>query len=146
MIEEGIVPEFVGKKQNHLLIVEKDPLQAYLLKISFQEAGWVVRLAGGPEEALVSCEYGLFDAAIINYYYPGNINGCVLSDLLQKRFYLSSLMITASRYVELKRDAAFNPNQDLLFKPYRLSECGPRLQRLMTGVPVLREHRLGVSV
>jgi len=143
MINDGIVPEYAGKGRKHILVVEKDTLQGYLLKMSLQEQGWSVRLADGPEEALLHCEHSFFDAAIINYNYPGDINGFVLADLLQLRFHLPSLMITASRYVELRSDVAFNPRQPLLYKPYRLMECGPRVNQLLNYRSLLHEHELG---
>lgn len=146
MINVDIVPEYSGKGRYQVLIVEKDTLQEYLLKVSLQDAGWVVRLANDPEEALMFCEHDLFDVAIINYNYPGFINGFVLARRFRENYHLPSLMITASRYTELARRPGFSTNLDLLFKPYRLMECNRRLQRLVIGIPLLREHLLGVGV
>lgn len=143
MIDPGIVPEYPGIGRKHVLIVEKDPLQGYLLKVSLIEAGWAVRLVEGPAEALWCCEHDLFDVALINSHYPESINGFVLAERLRERYHLPSLMITASRDCELESCAAFNPNQELLYKPYRLMECEPRLQRLLLLRPLLLDHRDG---
>lgn len=146
MFDHGIVPEYSGKGRHHVLIVEKDALQEYLLQVSLQDAGWAVRLANDPEEALLFCEHDLFDVAIINYNYPGNINGFTLAKQLREQYHLPCLMITAARYTELTRCISFTTELDLLFKPYRQMECSRRLQRLVTGAPMLREHQLGVGV
>lgn len=128
-----------------VLIVEKDPLQGYLLKVSLQEADWMVCLVHEPDEALLFCEHNLYDAAIINGHYPGKMNGFVLGNQLFDQYHLPSLMITASRIKDLRRSIDFNPAQDLLYKPYLLSECGPRLRRLITGRPLLFEQRLAAG-
>lgn len=146
MIDQGIVPEHSGETRRYVLVVEKDALQSYLLKLSLQDAGWVVRLADRPEEALLFCEHDLFDVAIINYAYGGDVNGFALSERLWKQYHLPSLMITASRYVELRRCPDFTEGQDLLYKPYRQLECDRRLQRLIMGTPELYEHRFGAGV
>ncbi|MFK8165672.1 MAG: two-component system response regulator [Lewinella sp.] len=140
MINQGIVPEYVKETRRYVLVVEKDTLQGYLLKVSLQDTGWTVRLADDPKEALLFCEHDLFDVAIINYNYPCGVSGFVLGERLYAQYKLPSLMITASRYIELRRCLAFTINQDVLFKPYRLSECNLRLQRLLTGAPLLQEH------
>lgn len=145
MVDEGIIPGIEKEDRRYVLIVEKDPLQSYLLSVSLRDAGWVVRLAENPEEALVFCEYDLFDVAIINYCYPGGTNGFVLAECFRRQYHLPSLMITACRYSELSQSFAYTAFQDVLFKLYRLSECGPRLQRLITGAPLLREHWLAGS-
>ncbi len=116
-----------------ILIVEKDALQAYLLQVKFGETGWSVRLTDEPEAALMYCEQESFDAAIINYKYSGNVNGFELAKLLLDRYDLPSLMITAIRQKELVKDPRFSAQQALLFKPYRLLECGRRLRALLTG-------------
>lgn len=131
MTEPGMVPEYPGKGSKYVLIVEKDPLQGYLLKVSLMEKGWAVCLVEGPGDALSCCEHDLFDVALINSHYPDNIDGFVLAERLQGHYHLPSLMITASRNCELKTITAFNPNQELLYKPYRLMECGPRLHQLL---------------
>lgn len=146
MIDYGIVPEYPGKGRRHVLVVEKDTLQGHLLKVSLQDLGWVVRLADDPQEALLFCEHDFFDVAIVNCNYPGNMDGFVLAEQLREQYHLPSLMITASRYTDLRKIPAFRVDQDLLFKPYRLMELRPRLQRLMAGVPKLCEHRLGAGV
>lgn len=145
MIDQGIIPEYSGKGRKHLLIVEKDTIQAYLLKLTLQDEGWTVRLVDSPVEALYCCEHDLFDAALINFNYPDSIDGFVLAEQLREQHHLPSLMITASRYSDLRKSPAFAADKDLLFKPYRLMELRPRLQRLMAGVPMLREHWLGVD-
>ncbi|WP_020571530.1 response regulator [Neolewinella persica] len=146
MIKEPSVPGHARSVRRYVLIVEKDTLQGHLLKVSLQDAGWVVRLADGPQEALRFCEHDLFDVAIINYHYPGGVNGFVLAEHFRRQYHLPSLMITASRYTELTTCGAFTANQDLLFKPYRLFECSRRLERLIDNVPLLCEHQLGVGI
>jgi DNA-binding response OmpR family regulator len=140
MTDPGMVPEYPGKGSKYVLIVEKDPLQGYLLKVFLMEEGWAVCLVEDPVEALSCCEHDLFDIALINSHYPGSINGFVLAEQLQDDYHLPSLMITASRNCELKSIAAFNPNQELLYKPYRLMECGPRLHQLLAYRSKFREH------
>jgi DNA-binding response OmpR family regulator len=132
MTDPGMVPEYPGKGSKYVLIVEKDPLQGHLLKISLMEEGWAVRLVENPMKAISCCEHDMFDVALINSHYPDSINGFVLAERLQWDYHLPSLMITASRDCELRNIAAFNPNQELLYKPYQLMECGPRLYQLLT--------------
>ena len=144
MIDQGIVPEYSGRVNGHVLIVEKDPLQGYLLQVSLMEAGWSVSLVEGPVEALWQCEHDLFDVAIINADYPDSIDGFVLAERLRKRYQLPSLMITAARYTELNSRPGFTVEQALLFKPYRLLECSSRLQQLLTLRPRLHEHHTGM--
>jgi len=144
MFDQSIVPENSGPVDRHVLIVEKDPLQGYLLQVTLMEAGWSVSLAEGPVEALWQCEHDLFDVAIINADYPASINGFVLADRLRKRYHLPSLMITAARYTEFNNWPGFTVEQDLLFKPYRLLECSPRLQQLLAHRPLLHEYQTGL--
>lgn len=136
MINQDIIPEFLVAGGNCVLIVEKDPLQGFVLQQSLEEAGWTVRLVECPTEALSCCEYDLFDAAMINADYVDDMNGFLLAGLLDLRYNLPSLMVTAARYSELRSYVAFTPSQELLFKPYLLAECGPRLQSLIAGAPV----------
>ena len=145
MTYPGTVPEYINQGNGHVLIVEKDTLQGHLLKVYLQEAGWVVRLATGPTEALAFCTYDLFDLAILNFTYLEDVDGFVLANLLYEQYQLPSLMITAARYIELSRCPAFSSDQDVLFKPYQLSECHRRLKRLLAGTPLLREHQLCVA-
>lgn len=113
-----------------ILIVEKDSLQAYLLEAKFREDGWGVRLVDAPAEALHCCERESFDAAIINFKYPGEVNGFELSRLFLEQHDLPSLMITATRYTELEKHPMFTSKQELIFKPYRLLECKQRLKAI----------------
>lgn len=134
MIDSGIVPGCVTKGY-HILLVEKDTLQSFLLKEVLLEAGWVVHMVEEPEEALRLCDYKLFDIALINSNYPGGINGLELGAFLINHYSLPSLMITSSRYSELENNRYFNVRQEILFKPYLLQECLFRLQEML-AIPV----------
>jgi len=114
-----------------VLVVEKDTLQAFLLEERLVESGWEVHLVTNPDSALNCCEAKAFDVAVINYKYKGGIDGYRLAQLLRERCSIPSLMITATRYVELERNPLFSPQQEILFKPYRLTECARRLKALM---------------
>lgn len=77
----------------------------------------MARLAEAPNEALFFCQHDLFGVVIINYSYTSETNGFELAEYLRKQYHLPSLMITASRYIELKRCPAFSLDQD--FAVYR---------------------------
>lgn len=139
MINQGIVPEVTLSARNYVLLVEKDTLQRHLLRVSLEERGWSVSVADTPCQALRLCEHDLFDVAIINSSYDGEKNGFVFSQQLSDRYHLPSLMITASRYVELRQYQAFSFVQSLLFKPYVLSRVTGRLSTLTKSVP---QHQL----
>ncbi|TXF86298.1 response regulator [Neolewinella aurantiaca] len=132
MCDFNIVPEYPGKPGNHVLLVEKDPLQRYLLEVLLSEAEWVVRLAKDPEDALNCCEYDFFDAAIINSHYSEGQTGWALAKRFREDYNLPCLMITSSRVTELEELPDFTERQELLFKPYRLMECRRRLQELIS--------------
>jgi|GEM_PF-2288904 len=142
MIGKVITPDFLKNGRGRVLIVERDALQAYLLEAKLREAGWAVESVAGPGEAILFCRENNFDVAIINYRYPGKMNGFELAALLRERCESSSLMITATSYSELQRCASFSKTQDILFKPYRLMQCVPRLRRLIAGEPLLKEHNI----
>lgn len=114
-----------------VLLVEKDVVQAYLLEEKLREAGWVVASVDSSARALRCCEKRTFDAAIINYHYAGGINGLELSERLRMDYNTPSLIITATRLKVLEKDPKFTTQQEFLFKPYRLMECGPRLDNLL---------------
>lgn len=132
MFERNIVPEYPVKGGRHVLIVEKDPLQGYLLKASLQDAGWVVCLVEEPDEGLNCCEHSIFDVAIINCSYPDGTDGFVLAKLLWGSQNLPCLMITANRYTDLESLPSFSAEQELIFKPYRLMEFDKSLDNLLT--------------
>lgn len=131
MSDRSIVPEYPAKSGGHVLIIEKDPLQGYLLKMSLQDTGWIVYLVEEPREGLRCCENKVFDAAIINSNYPEGVDGFVLAKRLWESQYLPCLMITATRYAELERRTSFSEKQELIFKPYQSMECEKKLKVLL---------------
>ena len=130
MPDRYIVPEEAGTGCNRVLLIEKDPLQAHLLKVMIRKSGWIVCTAVSPREGLLCCEHDFFDAAVINSDYPDDVDGFTLAGLLRVKYGIPSLMITSARYAELKTQSGFRTEQELMFKPYQMLECRRRLQQL----------------
>src|SRR4051794_33487094 len=71
-------------QSNTVLVVEDDPAMARLQERCLQRAGYSVRLASTPAEALDILQRGGVDLAVLDYKLPGGVTGLDLHEQMKE--------------------------------------------------------------
>ena len=126
---------------SRILIVDDDPDILETLRITLQQAGYVVETASDGESGLVQARTQPPDLAVLDVMLPG-LNGYEVSRLLKQEMRAGRvatfpiLMLTARRVTLDERIeflASWSQADDTLWKPYDLTVLLLRIKSLLVG-------------
>lgn len=125
-----------------ILIVDDDPGALRLLEVMLEQAGYRIRTAPGPHEALARVEQEPPDLLITDLRMP-EMSGVELMRAVRARFpQVVCLIITGFASDEAVEEAFGAGAQDLLAKPVQFAEVEARVGHAAELVLLRREVRL----
>jgi two-component system copper resistance phosphate regulon response regulator CusR len=119
-----------------LLIVEDDTKTANFLKRGFNEAGFVVSVAGDGPEGMQQIETSPFDLIVLDIMLPGMDGLQLLSWMRGRGLQTPVLMLTARDSVQDRVRGLELGADDYLVKPFAFSELLARVRTILRRPPM----------
>lgn len=114
----------------HLLLIESEPLLRLFLKVSLQEAGFIVYQAEDRHEAVKLLQCCPIDLILLDSEMGGIVEPAFCAELRRWRD-VPILMVATVRLPEDILAAFLSGVDDYIAKPFQLREVEARIQRLL---------------
>lgn len=119
-----------GSEKMRLLIIEDDVELSEAVAVSLKAEGYQVDLCHSGADAAYYYEKQIYDAVLLDRMLPEKDGIEILSDMRQKGYEVSVIMITALGDVEARIGGLDAGADDYLSKPFSVSELQARLRAL----------------
>jgi DNA-binding response OmpR family regulator len=118
--------------EKHVLVVDDEPAVRYTLAFAFRMSGYEVSEAGDGEEALALilravADDALFDLLLVDIMMPRMNGEDLIGELKKKGIFLPTIVVTASRDMDLINRLLTKGCTDYFFKPYDIRELVNRV-------------------
>lgn len=126
------------KHKHHVLLVEDEPDQSFLLVLALQSAGYEVDAAASAEEAMTALERSPYDAAVIDILLGDGLGGRDVYQHLQQRNPVlaeRTMFITGDTMKYETRRFLQDTKRPVLEKPFLITDFIAMLAQLLLMAP-----------
>ena len=132
-LSKAVPAEGLRLRQGRILLVDDDEDVRHVATSMIAELGYSVASAAGGEEALRLLDAGPFRLMVTDVAMPG-MNGVELSRRV-RRILPDMPILFASGYADVETFGAELVDEEVLRKPFRISEVAARIQHLLEAAP-----------
>lgn len=132
----------MSQKQQHILIVDDDPVILKSLKDLLATRGYAADIAIGGKEAILRLDQSIYDVVLLDLYMPYVSGHDVMIHIKDKQIDTAVIIVSGETSFESAREAVSKGAYDFLRKPYAADELVLTLSNALKEKKLEKQNKL----